>query len=404
MKGAFRVFFADLAAIMASYQAIALVLLLPSVLLVLVGQLRTRTEIYSLHVAGTVPDDSATAADRLEESVRLWQQVSSLNVTREPEAADNPLQTIRERGLDLLLNVGDAGSRCWRIYTAETKPSRAVVLQNIASGLERGLLLIATRQERGNDTFCPEEDPEPESAAPAGTASEENHELEDLSASLVGLGVFPPATLFGYQPGALDRGQALFPMTIALMVCFLPFVIAAPGLVREKDNYTLEVLLSAPSINGASLFFGKSLLPVVLTLFNLLLMLGVVDIAFGLHVKSGIVLTLLLMLPALVSSALLGLVVSTVATSQTQAVMASAVYFFCLTLLTGFVTPLAEASPLVLAMSRFLPLSFVLPILEGWFFGAEAARSTVSVAYLLLQLAMFGAIAAFAFRRFMRSL
>ena len=79
--------------------------------------------------------------------------------------------------------------------------------------------------------------------------------------------------------------------------------------------------------------------------------------------------------------------------------MAAALYFIAMTLLTGFVTPLAEASPLVETTSRFLPLSFVMPTLDAWFFGADVGLPE-GAAWLTLQVIASGTVAILAFRRF----
>jgi hypothetical protein len=408
VKGVLRALIADFSWLLSGYRGIALIVLLPVVLLVLVGQLRTRAETFAFGVAGR-PTAGTLGAERLDRAIQVWEQLSALEVRRLARPQMDPLRALRQADLDLLLNVGDADTTCWRIYTAETDPARAAVLQQIAASIERSVLLIATAQQQALQAFCPPAVDEPEATKAAAdvkpeaekTGGEAGRVAVELSTSLVGFSVFPPVTFSAYYPRALNRRLALLPMTIALVISFVPFVLAVSSLIREKEAHTLEILLSAPEIDGRALFVAKTLLPVALTLFNVLTMVVLVDVLFGLHAKGAAGRTLLMLVPAVTSASLLGVAASTFVTSQTQAVMTSALYFFALTLLTGFITPLAEASLIVRVMSRLLPLSYALPLLNNWFFGADLA-ATASLAWsLAAQLVLYGCIAAYAFWHFL---
>lgn len=401
MRGAWRIILADLWWILSGPRALLLLVALPAVVLVLVGQLRARVPEYSLGVAGwpTVPSAAAT---QLDEGAQLWRQLSALRIVRLDGPVTDPRGVLDAQGLDLLLNVGDAGTPCWRLYSAATNPARAAAVRQVAASIERSLLLAAAAREQPSEAFCDVADEEldpgdgTEAAAP-------NTSVEQIATALVGFGALPPRMLTTYYPAALDRRVAMLPMTIALVLCFLPFVAAVSSLIRDKEGHTLEILLSAPDIDGRGLFLAKALFPVALTTFNFLIMVVLVDSLFGLHTKGSTGLTILAVLPGLASASLLGVVASTLVASQTQAVMASALYFVALTLLTGFVTPLAEAAPVVKVLSHFLPLSFVMPTLDAWFFGA-GPRLPEGGGWLLVQVAVSAVLAAVAFRQFLRRL
>jgi ABC-type multidrug transport system permease subunit len=111
------------------------------------------------------------------------------------------------------------------------------------------------------------------------------------------------------------------------------------------------------------------------------------------------------LLPALVSAALLGLAVSAVVKSQSQAIIISAVYFLAMTLLSGFLYPLEEASLAIRAMSKLFPLTFVHPNLKGWIVGLEApGLISADWAALWLQCLIFGALLVLAIRHALRNL
>jgi ABC-type multidrug transport system permease subunit len=161
-------------------------------------------------------------------------------------------------------------------------------------------------------------------------------------------------------------------------------------------------VLSAPGVSAWRLFTARALLPVIVTAFLFLVMVVQVDLLFGLHTKGEMATTVLAIIPALLVASFLGVAASALVSSQTQAVMASALYFAALMLLTGFITPLSGASPVVVALSRLLPLTFAMPALNAWFYGAGS--HFIGGGWLALQLAASLILGWLSFRRFLRRL
>ena len=382
MRGALRVFAKDVFELFHGLRGIALVLVLPPLLLVLVGQLRSQSFPFRVLVAGA-PHDTMTgaSAESVRAALRLVGELSSLDVTAQAAPVTNPLATMRAGGWDLLVDAGCDQRRClgptaWRLYTAETDPSRLAVLKPLVATLERTL-------------------------AADKITSESTEPLLERRLEMVA--AVPPRSLFVYYPLVEDRSYWLLPMTIALIVCFLPFALAVSTLIREKEAHTLEILLAAPGIRPSTLFAGKCLLPVAVTLFDLLVMLLVVQTVYRVHLKPGVLELAMFVLPAALAATLLGLLVSAAATSQSQALLASAIYFLALTLITGFLLPIGEGSELIRRLSRLLPLTFVLPALRAWMFGAHPLPSFMQgLAWLLMQCAVCGVLAALAFRQALR--
>jgi ABC-type multidrug transport system permease subunit len=216
------------------------------------------------------------------------------------------------------------------------------------------------------------------------------------------LGAVPPGKLKAYYPRALDRTLDLVASTLVLIICFLPFVLAAPSFIREKEAHTLEILLSAPGIDAPALVTGKSLFVVVVALAELLLLVVLAQSLYGIHVKPGFLTVPLLFLPAILSTALLGLAVSALAVTQAQVGLASALYFLAITLLTGFLVPLDEASGLVRGLSQLFPLTLVRPAFRSWTLGAEPQGLPEALAGLWIQCGVYGAFCLAAVRQALR--
>jgi ABC-type multidrug transport system permease subunit len=217
------------------------------------------------------------------------------------------------------------------------------------------------------------------------------------------LGAVPLQPALLYYRQTWDRSLAQLPMTFSLIVCFLAFIIAAPSLIRERELHTLEILLGAPGIRGITVLIGKILLPVIVSLFAAVIMLVLVQVVYGLYVKADMAGFLLFMALPILSSTLLGLLVSALARSQVQTVMASAIYFFCLLLLGGFLYPAEASSSAIQVITRFVGLTFLVDPANAWFFGAEPFRALPLVP-LAIQCVVYAALAAIAWQHKLRGI
>ena len=377
MRGALRILLKDLYLTL-GFRSAALALGLPVLLVLLVGQLQVRNAPVRMLIAGRpqVHDDRTfrTLTD-------LLGQAGMLKVTRQETPAPDPLSALRSGGFEVLLNVEGDTSDDWLVYTAVLEKNRLALVQQIAAGLERFLLLVEAEPEESSDP------------------SEQR--LAELSA----LGALSMRRPFNYFPQATDRSTDLLSHTLALIVCFVPFMLTAPGLVRERADRTLETLLAAPQVTGDSLVAGSCAAAVILTLFEFVLSIVLVQSIYGIHVKEGFLGISLLLLPALAASAFLGLAVSATVRSQIQSALFSAVYFIALALFTGLFFPLDEASTVIRALSYFLPVTFVHPLLQSWMAGAPPESSLIDMlAFLPGQCVLFGLFATLAIRRAIRAI
>jgi ABC-type multidrug transport system permease subunit len=405
VRGSLKIFAKDVFELLASPRTIFLAVVLPSVLLLLMGQLRVNPPSFRMLVAGR-PDktDSRARAD-FDKVLRLLGEVSRLEVETEPVPAVDPLTVMNRRGFDLVLNVGDLDTKRWAMYTAETEPARLRPLQDLVTGIQRAIALIqkAEAPEPKIPPAPPGTPPDPPTAVSSEPEGDAGNEAVALVEQLEAAGSFPVRSLFVYFPRAASRSDGLLPLVIALVVCFVPFVLTAPTLIEEKQQHTFEVLLAAPNVSPIALFTGKSLLPVAVALFDFAVMLALAQSVYHLDVKAGLVSMTLVLLPALFSSAFLGLAFSAVATSQPQAMIASAVYFLAIALFSGLITPINEASAFLQAFSKLFPLTFAYPPLTAWMFGAaRTPHLLASTVWLLAQAGIYLLIAILAFRRQLR--
>jgi ABC-type multidrug transport system permease subunit len=373
-----RLLAAELHALLYSVRGVLLAIVLPAVILALVGQLRVRPPSYRILVAGSAtaggPHDADTQAmlSLLREMSRLENSAPVLH----------PYHVLRDRQLDAVLNIGDLGTDGWTLYTAETRAVRLAGLEDLAARLQRALDRRGARSAEAT--------PEPI-----------DEQLDDA----IALGVVRPDAVHAYYPRAADQSLGVLAITIALIICFLPFALAAPSLIRDREERTLEMALVAPGVRWWSVLAAKLCAAPVVGLFTVLLLMVLSQTLYGVYFKPGMGALLVLAAAGMLAATTLGLAVSAAATAQSQVTAASGLYFLALIVFTGLLIPLSESSSLIAVLSHALPVTFVYPAVQAWMVGDALAGVAVGdVAWLIVQAGAYGAAAAYLFRRIVRAL
>jgi ABC-type multidrug transport system permease subunit len=393
-SAAWRIFVKELAELLHRPRGFAFAMLCPLLLVMLVGVLHTQAVPFRMLLVGLPPSDETGCRVNKPDAVRrtlvLLCAAAPLEVHKGAEVVLDPLEVMRHNGYDLVLDLHCKDTDCppmekWSIYTAATDPARLVALKGLIASLYGALSDLNVELTQASD-------------AGKDAPSAEKQEIAVLFDAIWRFTSIRTRSLHVYFPLAESPWIYLLPMTISLLVCFLPFALAAPSLVREREARTLEIMLTAPQVTPTAIFVGKCLLPMSVALVNLLLMLVFTQTLFGVQVEAGVIEVVLFLLPAILASALAGLCISVFATSQTQTMLASMLYFLALALLTGFLLPLEESSSFVQVISQFLPLTFVLPVMRSWMFGAHALQDlALPSLWLLIQCAVLGVAAGFGF-------
>ncbi|MFN7532514.1 MAG: ABC transporter permease, partial [Gemmatimonas sp.] len=166
-----------------------------------------------------------------------------------------------------------------------------------------------------------------------------------------------------YNP-AQRSATFIVPGIVGILLTITMTLITSTAIVRERERGTLEQLIVTP-IGKSSLMLGK-LIPFVLVGYvqmSVVLLLGVVF--FGVPVQGSLLLLYALALVFIVASLGVGLLISTVARSQAQAMQLS--FFFMLPniLLSGYIFPRAAMPEPAQWLGLLLPLTYFLDILRG---------------------------------------
>jgi ABC-2 type transport system permease protein len=154
------------------------------------------------------------------------------------------------------------------------------------------------------------------------------------------------------------------PGTMALILMLISALLTSISVTREKELGTMEVILVSP-LRPAQIIIGKVTPYVFLAFINGLVILMMGYFVFGLPVSGSLILLLAELLLYITLSLALGILISTIAKSQQNAMFMSLFILMLPTvLLSGFIFPI-ENMPLILQwVSAVLPPRWFIIILK----------------------------------------
>ena len=138
------------------------------------------------------------------------------------------------------------------------------------------------------------------------------------------------------------------------------------AIVREREIGTLEQLIVTP-IKPLELIIGKVTPFAVIGLINVSTIVLVAALLFKVPIAGSLLLLFALTIIFLTTSLGLGLLISTVARTQQQAMMTSFFIMQPSVLLSGFMFPLDSMPPAIRAITYLIPLRYYLEIVRGIF-------------------------------------
>jgi len=154
------------------------------------------------------------------------------------------------------------------------------------------------------------------------------------------------------------------PGVIGLVLQIATMFAPSMSLVRERERGTLEQLLVTPVSKGG-LIVGKLLPYTAIGFGQTVLVLLLMVFLFGVPIHGSVALLLFLSMVFLVSALGMGIVISTFAGNQSEAMQMSLMTLLPAFLLSGFVFP-RESMPLLIYLISFLiPATYYLEILRG---------------------------------------
>ena len=207
-----------------------------------------------------------------------------------------------------------------------------------------------------------------------------------------------PAPLLLFNPDSRSA-NLLIPGLVAILLTFSGTILAAFSIVRERERGTLEQLMVTP-VSPVAVVLGKLLPFLGLGFLQLLLILALMTTVFKVPIHGSVPLLLCLSLVYLFALLAMGLVVSSNARTQAEAIQGAQGFLLPSIMLSGYIFPLSSLPGPLRAIAQILPATHFIAITRGIIIRGASFRDLWPdvVALLLISLALIAGSAR-AFRK-----
>lgn len=201
-----------------------------------------------------------------------------------------------------------------------------------------------------------------------------------------------------YNP-TLESSKFNVPGIVGLILQNITIILTAFAMVRERERGTIEQLIMTP-VTSLELIVGKLIPYVIIGFYDFVIILVLSYLMFGVAVKGSLMLLISLGSIFLIGALAMGMLISTVAKSQMQAMQAAMLFILPSVLLSGFMFPREAMPKLIYAISCLFPITYFLEILRGIIVKGVGLKYLAEVtAVLLLQIAVIILITMKKFRK-----
>jgi ABC-2 type transport system permease protein len=204
--------------------------------------------------------------------------------------------------------------------------------------------------------------------------------------------------LFLFNPDS-RTANLLIPGLVAILLTFSGTILSAFAIVRERERGTLEQLMVTPA-SPVAVILGKLLPYLVLAFAQLLFILFLMTVAFRVPIHGSLGLLLGLAVVYLFALLALGLLISSRASTQMEAIQVAQGFLLPSIMLSGYIFPLAALPAPLRAFAQILPATHFIAIARGIIIrGASFGDLWRNVAALLLIAVVLVAASTRAFRK-----
>jgi ABC-2 type transport system permease protein len=166
-----------------------------------------------------------------------------------------------------------------------------------------------------------------------------------------------------YNP-SFETSIYMVPGVMSMLVCMVAILMTSMGVARERESGTLETLLVAP-IERWEIVLGKTIPYLLLGLCQIPIILLVAIVVFSVPMRGSLFLIFFTSLLFLMNTVSIGLMISTIAINQQQAMLGGFLFLFPAILLSGLMFPI-ESMPWIMRMIAELnPLTHFIGLLRN---------------------------------------
>ncbi len=177
------------------------------------------------------------------------------------------------------------------------------------------------------------------------------------------------------QPPVEARSRMLFnpdmrtanfmvPGLVGVVLQMTTMLLTTFAIVREKENGTLEQLMVTP-VSRLGLMLGKLMPYFAVGVFEAAFLVVIMRTLFQVPIAGNVALLALFFIPFLFSALGFGLLISTFAENQIQALQYSLVIVLPSVLLSGFMFPLDNMPTPIYIIGRLVPVTYFIEVMRG---------------------------------------
>jgi ABC-2 type transport system permease protein len=168
-----------------------------------------------------------------------------------------------------------------------------------------------------------------------------------------------------FNPDLKSRNYFI-PGVISNLLMVVTVMLTAMAIVREKEIGTMEQLMVTP-IRPLELMIGKMAPAAMVGIMDLVLMTSAALLIFGIPFRGNPLLLICSAALFLLTSLGMGLFISTIASTQQQAIMSSSLIAIPTFMLSGFAYPIRNMPIAVQYFTYLNPLRYLIEIVRGIF-------------------------------------
>jgi ABC-2 type transport system permease protein len=175
----------------------------------------------------------------------------------------------------------------------------------------------------------------------------------------------------------------IIPGLVGIILTMTMILFTSAAIVREREHGNLELLITTP-IHSIELMIGKILPYILVGLIQVFIVLGLGHIVFKVPISGGLFDIFIVTILFIAASLALGLIISTIAQTQLQAMQMTIFVLLPSILLSGFMFPYEAMPKLAQHISEILPATHFMRMIRAVVLkGADASTLVYDNVWLL---------------------
>jgi ABC transporter DrrB family efflux protein len=162
----------------------------------------------------------------------------------------------------------------------------------------------------------------------------------------------------------MKTANFMVPGLVAIILQVVVMLLTVFAIVREKEHGTLEQLMVTP-VSRFGLMLGKIIPYGIIGVFESVLVLCIMRYLFNVPIAGSVLLLAGFTLVYLFTVLAVGLLISTVATNQIQALQLAFLVVLPSVLLSGFIFPQESMPHIIYVIGQVVPATYFIQILRG---------------------------------------